>query len=55
MKQWMIATGASCEVFDFPTEIQAFLKVYPHFDLVIPMFHGMYGEDGQITAFLKTL
>jgi D-alanine-D-alanine ligase-like ATP-grasp enzyme len=22
---------------------------------VIPVFHGIYGEDGQVTAFLKTL
>lgn len=23
--------------------------------MVIPVFHGVYGEDGQITAFLETL
>ncbi|MDD2745164.1 MAG: ATP-grasp domain-containing protein [Candidatus Gracilibacteria bacterium] len=55
MKQWMITAGASCEVFDFPTELPKFLTCYTHFDLVVPMFHGVYGEDGQITAFLKTL
>lgn len=28
---------------------------HPNFDLVIPVFHGIYGEDGQVTAFLATL
>jgi D-alanine-D-alanine ligase len=28
---------------------------YGIYGLVIPVFHGIYGEDGQITAFLKTL
>lgn len=32
-----------------------FVEKYNTYDLVIPMFHGIYGEDGQITAFLKTL
>jgi D-alanine-D-alanine ligase-like ATP-grasp enzyme len=32
-----------------------FLTKYKTYDLVIPLFHGIYGEDGQITAFLKTL
>lgn len=40
----------------FPTkELTKNTEKHPDFDLVIPMFHGIYGEDGQVTAFLKTL
>ncbi len=40
----------------FPTKnLKKHLDNHQDFDLVIPMFHGIYGEDGQITAFLKTL
>ncbi len=47
--------GHNTEVFDFPTELDVFLTKYKTYDLVIPMFHGVYGEDGQVTAFLQTL
>ncbi|MBP9779233.1 ATP-grasp domain-containing protein [Candidatus Gracilibacteria bacterium] len=40
----------------FPTkQLKKYHETHEDFDLVIPMFHGIYGEDGQITAFLKTL
>jgi D-alanine-D-alanine ligase len=40
----------------FPTKaIKKNLEKNQDFDLVIPVFHGVYGEDGQITAFLSTL
>lgn len=40
----------------FPTkQLKKHHETHEDFDLVIPMFHGIYGEDGQITAFLKTL
>lgn len=32
-----------------------FLNKYKTYDLVIPMLHGVYGEDGQVSAFLQTL
>lgn len=40
----------------FPTrQLTKNTEKHPDYDLVIPMFHGIYGEDGQVTAFLKTL
>lgn len=40
----------------FPTKnLKKHIDIHQDFDLVIPMFHGIYGEDGQVTAFLKTL
>lgn len=40
----------------FPTKnLRNHLENHPGFDLVIPMFHGIYGEDGQVTAFIATL
>ncbi|NRH21279.1 ATP-grasp domain-containing protein [Candidatus Gracilibacteria bacterium] len=40
----------------FPTKkLKNHLESHQNFDLVIPMFHGIYGEDGQVTAFLDTL
>lgn len=42
-------------MYDFPTEIASFIEKHKTYDLVIPMFHGIYGEDGQVTAFLATL
>lgn len=41
------------KMFDFPSEKEFFLKVYQDFDLIIPMIHGVWGEDGAITAFLE--
>ncbi len=55
MSDWIVIAGSTYEVFDFPTQIEIFLTRYKSYDLVIPLFHGTYGEDGQITAFLKTL
>lgn len=40
----------------FPTKnLKKSQESHQDFDFVIPMFHWIYGEDGQITAFLKTL
>jgi len=41
--------------FDFPKEKQKFLEQYQRFELVLPIFHGLGGEDGTIQGFLKTL
>lgn len=43
------------DFYTFPEEMEKFLENYKKYNLVIPVFHGTYGEDGQIFAFLKTL
>jgi len=43
------------EYFDFPADLEKFLQNYKKFDLVMPVFHGIGGEDGTIQGFLKTL
>lgn len=43
------------EILYFPEDLERFLQIRHRFDLVIPVFHGKYGEDGMIFAFLKTL
>jgi D-alanine-D-alanine ligase-like ATP-grasp enzyme len=55
MADWVHAGGHTSDLYDFPTGLPDFLAKYQTYDLVIPVFHGIYGEDGQITAFLKTL
>ena len=55
MRDWVIFAWHSVDLYDFPTGLDTFLTKYQTYDLVIPMFHGVYGEDGQITAFLRTL
>lgn len=55
MHEWVQIAGHKSRVLDFPREIDIFLENYKKYDLVIPVFHGVYGEDGQITAFLETL
>jgi D-alanine-D-alanine ligase len=55
MNAWVQKAGHESQVLDFPREIDIFLANYKNYDLVIPVFHGVYGEDGQITAFLETL
>lgn len=47
---------ASILAKNFPTKnLRKHEENHPKFDLVIPVFHGIYWEDGQVTAFLKTL
>ncbi|MGE4443910.1 MAG: ATP-grasp domain-containing protein [Candidatus Altimarinota bacterium] len=41
------------KVYIFPEEKQSFLEEYDQYDLIIPMIHGIGGEDGAITAFLE--
>lgn len=55
MDDWVKKADHTSEVFDFPSDLDIFLSKYKTYDLVIPVFHGEYGEDGQITAFLETL
>ena len=42
-------------VFDFPSEIDAFLARQREFAAVIPVFHGRGGEDGTVQGLLETL
>lgn len=55
MVDWVQTGGHTSDLYDFPTGLPDFLARYQTYDLVIPMFHGVYGEDGQISAFLETL
>ena len=55
MKNWCDISGHTSILFDLPGSLDAFIETYKSYDLIIPVFHGMYGEDGQITAFLSTL
>lgn len=43
------------DFYDFPTDLEKFLKNKDNYDLVIPVFHGQYWEDGKIFAFLEIL
>jgi D-alanine-D-alanine ligase len=55
MRDWITTAGHTSDLYDLPTDLPDFLWKYSTYDLVIPMFHGIYGEDGQVTAFLATL
>lgn len=52
---WGERAGYRVRLFDFPNECDAFLQTRSEFSSVIPMFHGVGGEDGQMSAFLETL
>lgn len=41
--------------FDLSIQLDDFLKIYKDLDLVIPVVHGIWWEDWQLTAFCKTL
>ena len=42
-------------LFDFPKDLKKFIQTRSQYNLVIPVFHGKGGEDGDIQGFLKTL
>lgn len=44
-----------CDVYVFPEERDDFLQNLSLYDTVIPVFHGAYGEDGKLSAFLEVL
>lgn len=50
-----IGKRADAVVFDFPKDINIFLKRRSEFDCAIPVFHGRGGEDGTIQGFLETI
>jgi len=43
------------DAFDFPKDLNKFLKLYKEYDVAIPVFHGPGGESGITQGFLKTL
>ena len=49
MESWIQKAGSTSHIYDLPEEIDTFLAEYKKYDLVIPVLHGRYGEDGIIT------
>jgi D-alanine-D-alanine ligase-like ATP-grasp enzyme len=49
------SSNNSRKTFSNKNNSKNIIENHQDFDLVIPVFHGIYGEDGQITAFLQTL
>lgn len=43
------------EIFYLPEDLELFISKKDEFSCVIPVFHGEYGEDGRIQAFLDVL
>lgn len=43
------------DTYILPDQLDAFLESYTKYDLVFPMFHGAYGEDGKIFGLLEAL
>lgn len=55
MKDWVQKSGHTCESYDIPSEMDDFLAWYKTYDLVIPVLHGRYGEDGIVTGLCEAL
>lgn len=55
MRDWCITAWHTVDVYDIPESIDMFLSQYKEYNLVIPMLHGRYGEDGIITGMCETL
>lgn len=55
MASWCQNAGYEHDLFDLPKEIDQFLWKYKMYDLVIPVFHGRYWEDGIVTGLCETL
>lgn len=55
MQEWLEHAGADCTVYIFPEKIDDFITQYKSYDLVIPVFHGRYGEDGIVTGMCETI
>ncbi len=46
---------ADVQIFTFPAEREKFIAGYKEFDIVIPMIHGVGGEDGELQTLLGSL
>ena len=55
MHEWVQKAGHESDVYDVPEQIDSFLAKYKTYDLVIPVLHGRYGEDGIITGMCEAL
>ena len=55
MSDWVKKSGNTSDIYDIPKQIDEFLTNYRIYDLVIPVLHGRYGEDGIITGMCETL
>lgn len=55
MQDWCISAGHTVDLYDCPNELEWFIEKHKTYNFVIPVFHGLYWEDWQITAFLKSL
>lgn len=55
MQEWCKNAWYTTNLYNFPSDLPRFLSEYAKTDFVIPVFHGIYGEDGQTSAFLETL
>lgn len=55
MSEWIKNVWHTVTSYDLPEEVDAFLSAYMGYELVIPVFHGRYGEDGVITGMCETL
>ncbi|MDP5039036.1 MAG: ATP-grasp domain-containing protein [Candidatus Gracilibacteria bacterium] len=43
------------DFYDLPKDMDLFLENKDKYDFAIPVFHGIFGEDGMIFAFLNSL
>lgn len=55
MDEWVKKAGHTSIVYDIPEQIDEFLANYKKYNLVIPVLHGRYGEDGIITGMCEAL
>ena len=55
IKEWIEKAWSSTDTYDLPEEIDSFLENYKKYDLIVPVFHGRYGEDGIITAMCEAI
>ena len=55
MESWIQKAGSTSHIYDLPEEIDTFLAEYKKYDLVVPVLHGRYGEDGIITGLCETI
>jgi D-alanine-D-alanine ligase len=55
MRDWCEKAGYEVTMYDVPEMIDTFLDQYQSYDLIVPVLHGRYGEDGIITGMCETL
>jgi D-alanine-D-alanine ligase len=53
--EWIRESGYDSRVWTLPEERDIFLSTHHQDDAVIPIYHGIYGEDGVIQGFLEVM